>query len=205
VKTDGVPALPFMLCGLLPWNYFSGILQRGGGSLISDARLISKVYFPRLLIPLASTVAVLIDFGVTLAVLAISMACYHIAPTWRICFVPFFLLLTTLIATGVSLWLSALNVKYRDFMYAMPFLIQVWMYASPVVYAMSTIPARWRLIFTLNPASGFIEGFRWSLLGSAHTGLTVQMVALTTVLAFVAFVSGVFFFRRVERQFADFV
>jgi lipopolysaccharide transport system permease protein len=201
LPSDGSPYILFVFSGLLAWNYFAGALQRAGNSLITDSRLISKVYFPRLLIPLASTAAVLIDFVVTLAVFAVLMVIFHVPPTWRLLALPFFLVLTTLVAVGVSLWLSAFNVQYRDFMYAMPFLIQVWMYASPVVYATSLVPERWRSLFSLNPAVGFIEGFRWSLLGSS--ALTPSMVLATTAVGALVFVSGAYVFRRVERGFAD--
>ncbi len=203
LPSDGVPYLLFVFCSLLPWNYFAGALSRAGNSLITDARLISKVYFPRLLIPLSSTGAVLIDFAVSLSVLLVLMSLYRYPPTWRVVAVPFFLLLTTLLATGVSLWLSALNVKYRDFSYAMPFLIQAWLYATPVAYASSIVPEHWRGLYALNPAVGFIEGFRWSLLG--RSALTTGMVATTTIIALLVFVGGAYFFRRTERGFADVV
>lgn len=203
LPSDDSPYILFVFCGLLPWNYFAGALQRAGNSLITDSRLISKVYFPRLLIPFASTFAVLIDFGVTLVVLFGLMLLYGVSPTWQILTLPFFLLMTTLCATGVSLWLSALNVQYRDFVYAMPFIIQVWMYGSPVVYATSIVPEELRWIYSLNPAVGFIEGFRWALLG--RSALTWEMTMATLIVSVVAFVSGAFFFRRVERGFADVV
>ena len=199
--SDGLPYPLFVFTGMLPWNFFAGTLQRAGNSLLTDARLISKVYFPRLLIPLASTGAVLIDFAVTLLVLIGLLFYYQISPSWRLVTVPFFLLITTLTAVGVSLWLSALNVRYRDFLYAIPFLIQVWMYASPVAYATTIVPENWQWIYSLNPAVGFIEGFRWSLLGKGV--LTPLMVILSSVAASILFVSGLYFFRRVERSFAD--
>jgi lipopolysaccharide transport system permease protein len=186
---------------LLPWNLFAGALQRAGNSLVTDARLISKVYFPRLIIPLASTGAVLIDFVVTLAVLVVLMAIYRVPLTWHVLALPFFLLQTAVLGVGVSLWLSALNVQYRDFMYALPFLVQVWMYASPVVYSASLVPERWRLLFSLNPAVGFIEGFRWALLGT--NSLTPAMVAVTTVMGLLILLGGAYVFRRIERGFAD--
>jgi lipopolysaccharide transport system permease protein len=201
MPSDGAPYVPFIFCGLLPWNLFAGTLQRAGNSLVGDSRLISKVYFPRLLIPLASAIAVLVDFVVTLAVLVVLMAAYRVVPTWRIVALPAFLLLALMAATGTSLWLSALNVKYRDFMYALPFLIQIWMYASPVVYPASLIPADLRTLYGLNPAAGFIEGFRWSLLG--RSALTGEMLAATVCVSAALFIGGAFFFRRVERQFAD--
>ncbi len=201
LPSDGLPYPLFVFTGMLPWNFFAGTLQRAGNSLLTDARLISKVYFPRLLIPLASTGAVLIDFAVTLLVLIGLLFYYQISPSWRLATVPFFLLITTLTAVGVSLWLSALNVRYRDFLYAIPFLIQVWMYASPVAYATTIVPENWQWIYSLNPAVGFIEGFRWSLLGKGV--LTPLMVILSSVAASILFVSGLYFFRRVERSFAD--
>jgi lipopolysaccharide transport system permease protein len=203
LPSDGQPYLLFVFAGLLPWNFFAGVLQRAGDSLIRDGALIRKVYFPRLLLPLSSTAAVLVDLLVALAVLTVLMAVYQVAPTWRAVALPFFLLLTALTASGVSLWLSALNVQYRDFVYALPFLIQVWMYASPVAYATSLVPERWRALYSLNPAVGFIEGFRWALLG--RSALTPEMVAMTAVAALAAFLSGALFFRRVERRFADVV
>ncbi len=136
-----------------------------------------------------------------LVVLVILMFLYQVAPTWRLMTLPFFLLLTILAATGISLWLSALNVQYRDFMYALPFLIQVWMYASPIVYPISLVPAQWRLLYSINPAVGFIEGFRWALLG--RSALSLDIVAITTIISLLAFLSGALFFRRVERRFAD--
>ncbi len=201
LPSDGYPYILFVFAGLLPWNLFSASLQRAGNSLVGNSNLISKVYFPRMLVPLASNGAILIDFAVSFAVLVILMLVYHMAPTWRIVALPFFLLITMATAVGTSLWFSALNVYYRDFMYALPFLVQAWTYASPVAYAISIVPAQWRWLFSLNPAVGFIEGFRWALLGSS--GLTFEMVAISTLSALVFFFSGVFIFRRIERGFAD--
>jgi lipopolysaccharide transport system permease protein len=201
LPSDGTPYMLFVFSALLPWNFCAGALQRAGNSLLNDSRLISKVYFPRLLIPLSSTLAVLLDFLVTLVVFAALMPVYGVAPTWRLITLPFFLLLTGLVAVGASLWLSAFNVKYRDFMYATPFLIQVWMYASPVVYATSLVPPAWRLVYGLNPAVGFIEGFRWALLGAS--AVTPAMVAVTLIVGLGVFVSGAYVFRRIERSFAD--
>jgi lipopolysaccharide transport system permease protein len=201
LPSDGHPYLLFVFSGVVVWNYFAAVLQRAGNSLITDQRLITKVYFPRLAIPLASTFSASIDLAVSLVVLAIFMAFYGIVPTWHILALPFFILLTAITATGVSLWLSALNVKYRDFAHAMPFLIQVWMFASPVAYATSLVPERYRLIYSLNPAVAFIEGARWSILGSS--ALTQSMVVIASGFALVVFIAGAFFFRRVERGFAD--
>ncbi len=201
LPSDGQPYLLFVFSGLVIWNYFAAVLQRAGNSLITDQRLITKVYFPRLAIPLASTFSALIDLIVALVVLGIFMAFYRVAPTWRLLTLPFFIALAALTATGVSLWLSALNVKYRDFAHAMPFILQVWMFASPVAYAAALVPEKYRLLYSINPAVAFVEGARWAILGSSS--VTVPMVVLTTVLALFVFVGGAFFFRRTERGFAD--
>jgi lipopolysaccharide transport system permease protein len=201
LPSDGHPYLLFIFGGVAVWNYFAGVLQRAGNSLITDSRLITKVYFPRLAIPLASTFSALIDLGVSLAVLGVLMGIYRVTPTWRILTLPLFIALAAVTATGVSLWLAALNVRYRDFVHAMPFMLQAWMFASPVAYATTIVPERWRLLYGLNPAVAFIEGTRWAVLGSSS--LTLQMVGVAVVLSAVVFVGGAYFFRRVERTFAD--
>lgn len=201
LPSDGHPYILFVFAGVAIWNYFSAVLQRAGNSLITDARLITKVYFPRLAIPLASTFSALIDLAVSLGVLGVLMLIYGVAPTWRILTLPLFIGLAALTATGVSLWLSALNVRYRDFVHAMPFLIQVWMFTSPVVYATTIVPEKWRLVYGVNPAVAFIEGMRWAVLGTSS--VTPQMVAIATAFSIVVFVGGAFFFRRAERGFAD--
>ena len=203
LPSDGHPYILFVFSGIVAWNYFAAVLQRAGNSLIGDSRLITKVYFPRLAIPLASTFSAMIDLAVSLGVLLVLMLVYGVPLTWRLLALPFFVGLTALTATGVSLWLSALNVRYRDFTHAMPFLIQVWMFASPVVYATTIVPQRWRLAYSVNPAVAFIEGFRWSVLGSSS--VTWSMVVITSLVALVVFIGGAFFFRRVERGFADLV
>ena len=201
LPSDGHPYIVFVFTGVLVWNYFAQVLQRAGNSLITDARLITKVYFPRLAIPLASTFSALIDLCVALVVLAVLMLVYGIPPTWRLLTLPLFVGLAAVTATGVSLWLSALNVKYRDFVHAMPFMLQVWMFASPVAYATSIVPEKWRLLYSLNPAVAFIEGTRWAVLGTSS--IRIEMVILTAVVSLTIFVAGAFFFRRVERGFAD--
>lgn len=203
LPSDGHPYLAFVFTGVVIWNYFAAILQRAGNSLITDQRLITKVYFPRLAIPFASTFSAAIDLLVSLGVLAVILMIYGIAPTWRLVAFPFFIVLTAVAATGVSLWLSALNVKYRDFMYALPFLVQVWMFASPVAYATTLVPARLRILYGLNPVVAVIEGARWSVLGSSS--MTAGIVVVSIALSIVLFVGGAFFFRRVERGFADVV
>jgi lipopolysaccharide transport system permease protein len=201
LPSDGHPYLLFVFSGILIWQYFAAVLQRAGNSLITDQRLITKVYFPRLAIPLASTFSALIDLCVSLVVVAAFMVIYRVAPTWKLLAFPGFVLLAAITATGVSLWLSALNVKYRDFAHATPFLLQVWMFASPVAYATSIVPERFRDIYALNPAVAFIEGARWSILGDSS--LTGSMVVTSAAIGVTLFIAGAFFFRRVERGFAD--
>jgi len=193
--------LLFVFSGVVVWNYFAAVIQRAGNSIITDQRLITKVYFPRLAIPLASTFSALIDLVVSLVVLAVFMIAYRVAPTWQLLALPLFIILAAVTATGVSLWLSALNVKYRDFVHAMPFLLQVWMFASPVAYAATLVPEKYRLLYSLNPAVAFIEGARWSILG--RSSLTPQMILIASALAILVFIGGAFFFRRTERGFAD--
>lgn len=201
LPSDGLPYILFVFAGLLPWNLFSASLSRAGGSLVGSASLISKVYFPRVLVPLASVGAILIDFAVAAVVLVLLMIVYGVTPSLRVLTVPFFLLLTLLTSMGVSLLISALSVYYRDFLFALPFVIQFWTYASPVAYAMSIVPEQWRWLFSLNPAVAFIEGFRWALLGS--TGLTFEIVVISAVSSVVFFIGGLVVFRRIERGFAD--
>ncbi len=201
MPSEGLPYILFVFAGLLPWNLFSSSLSRGGASLVSNAGLISKIYFPRMLVPIASVGAILVDFAVGLTVMLVLIGVYRIPLTWRLAALPGFLLLTLFASMGVSLLISALNVYYRDFMFALPFVIQAWTYASPVVYSMSIVPERWRWLLSLNPAIGFIEGFRWSLLGS--NVLTPKMLIISALSTFVFFILGFIVFRRVERGFAD--
>jgi lipopolysaccharide transport system permease protein len=201
LPSDGEPYLLFVFCGLTAWTYFSNSMQRASNSLIRNSQLVSKVYFPRMLIPLATMFAVLVDFAVMIVMLFIFMGIYRFPATLRLVAIPGFLLLMMLAATGVALWFSAVSVKYRDTSYALPFFAQIWMYASPVVYPTSMVPARWQSLFALNPAVGFVEGFRWAVLG--HSALNLNIFLLTIVMSLFLFFSGAFFFRRVERGFAD--
>lgn len=201
LPSSGIPYLPFVFAGMLPWNLFAGALQRAGNSLISDSKLISKVYFPRMAIPVASSAAVLIDFLVALVVMFCLLPVYGIPLTANLLFLPLLLILTLLLSIGVSLFLSALNVYYRDFMYALPFVIQVWMYATPVVYSADLIPGPLKSVFALNPMVGVIDGFRWALLGLGDFPLTSLLLSL--VIGMIVFVGGALVFQRVERNFAD--
>ena len=203
LPSDGVPYLLFVFCGLTAWRYFSETAQRSSNSLVNNAQLVSKVYFPRMLIPLSHTFSALVDFGVMLIMLFVIMAIYRVPPTLRLAAIPGFLFLTAMTATGVSLWFSALSVKYRDCNYALPFFLQIWMYASPIIYPTSMVSPRWQALFALNPVVGFVEGFRWSVLG--RSALNPAMFWITVAMSVFALLSGAFFFRRVERTFADII
>lgn len=201
IPSDGIPYPIFSYAALLPWNYFAQALSRSGASLVGDSNLLSKVYFPRLIIPLATVITPLFDFAISFFILLIMMTWYGVTPTWGIIAMPFFLLLALMVALSVSLWLAPLNVRFRDVGYAIPFLIQIWMYASPIVYPVSLVPEQWRLLYGLNPMAGVIEGFRWALLGSKSPNLL--LVGVSILLTSFLILAGVIFFKRMERTFAD--
>jgi len=201
LPTDGLPYILFAYAGLVGWNYFSGAVERAGSSLITQTNLITKIYFPRMLIPLSSMVSVLVDLVVTLVVMLGMLLAFGLLPSWQVFALPLFLLLIALTAAGVGLWLSALGVYYRDFVYAIPFLIQIWLYASPVVYSTSIVPENLRWLYALNPMVSGIEGVRWSVLGRGI--LNEQMMVTSTLVALLIFLSGLFLFKRVESNFAD--
>jgi len=202
IPSDGVPYPLFVLAALLPWMLFAEGLTRSTTSMVTNANIMTKVYFPRLIMPLSSIISPLVDFGVSFIILLAMMVYYGYAPTLNIIFLPLFLLLALATSLGVGLWLSALNVKYRDFQYIVPFLIQIGMYASPVVYASSLVPASLRVWYGLNPMTGVIEGFRWALLGN---GAPSAMVLVSVGMVIVLLVSGMFYFRRMEQYYADIV
>jgi len=201
VPTDGIPRPIFTFVALLPWNYFAGAFSHATNGVVAEAGLISKVYFPRLIIPLAGVISGFVDLAISFVVLLGMMVYYGIAPHWGVVLLPAFLLLAAATAFGVALWLSALNARYRDIGQLIPFLIQVWMYASPIAYPVSQVPEKYRLIYSLNPMVGVIEGFRWGLLGKQTDSLSVIAVSSVVVLAIL--VSGVAFFKRMEQSFAD--
>jgi lipopolysaccharide transport system permease protein len=177
IPSDGLPYAIFSYTALLPWNYFSQAIARSGDSLVGDANLIKKVYFPRLIIPLASVSSPLVDFCFSFLVLLAMLAWFGIAPGWGVLILPLFLVLAFMTALAVGLWLSHLNARYRDIRYAIPFLIQLWMYASPVVYSVNMVPEKWRLIFSLNPLARVIEGFRWALLGKGDPAIGAILIS----------------------------
>jgi lipopolysaccharide transport system permease protein len=201
--SSDIPYPVFSFAGLLPWQFFAGALSRSGVSLVGNAHLLTKVYFPRLVIPISAVLAGLVDLGISFLVLMGLMAAYGIAPTWHVVFLPLFVVLAFATALAVSLWLSALNVLYRDVQYVIPFLVQLWMFVSPVIYPISQIPAGpLRVAFALNPMTGVIGGFRWALLGQQFPG---RYMWLSIAVVVVLFVSGLFYFKRMERVFADVV
>lgn len=201
VSSDDVPYPIFSYTALLPWGMFSKALNDAGRSLVTSRTIITKIYFPRLVIPLSSVLASLVDFFIAFIVLLGLMWYFHITPTASVWALPFLLLLALMSALGVGLWLSALNVSYRDIGYILPFLTQLWFYVTPVVYPASKVPDQWKLIYALNPMAGVVEGFRWALLNTSTA--PGPMIAVSSAISFVILVSGIFYFRRMERTFAD--
>jgi lipopolysaccharide transport system permease protein len=202
IPSDGIPYPLFCIAALIPWILFSEGLTRSTMSMVSNANIMTKVYFPRLIMPISGILSPIVDFTVSVIILVLMMVYYGLIPTINIVFLPLFILLTLTTSLGVGLWLSALNVKYRDFQYTIPFIIQLWMYASPVVYPASMIPESIRFLYGLNPMVGVIEGFRWALFGTTFPSLVI-LVSICMVM--VLLISGMFYFRRMERYYADIV
>jgi lipopolysaccharide transport system permease protein len=200
IPSDGLPYPLFCYTALVPWTLFSNALSRGGESVVGNANLVTKVYFPRLLLPLSGVLSPLVDFAIAAMVLVVMIAWYRIPLTLNVLALPFFILLVVCTALAVSVWLSALNVRYRDVRHTIPFLLQVWMFASPISYPVSMV-TEWRLLYSLNPMVGVIEGFRWALLGKQSPDFGV--VAVSTAVVVVLLVAGVVYFRQMERTFAD--
>lgn len=203
VPSDGVPYPIFSFAALLPWQLFANALSNSSNSLVSNSALITKVYFPRIIMPLSSIIAGLVDFLVAFLVLIGMMVYYGITPTSAVYTLPFFLLLALLTSFAVSLWLSALNVKYRDVKYTIPFLTQFWLFVTPIAYPSSLVPEKWKLIYGLNPMAGVVEGFRWALVGTSSLNWYVMSVSVTIVV--VLLVGGLIYFRYMEKTFADIV
>lgn len=201
LPSDGVPYPIFTLSALLPWQLFQYSLTQSSNSLVLNQQLLKKVYFPRLVVPIAAVLDGLVDFAVAFVLLVAMMAYYGLAPGPRVLFLPVFVALATVTALSVGVWLSALNVKFRDVRYVVPFLIQIWMFATPVVYASSIVPEKWRWAYGLNPMVGVVEGFRWALLAKESTIGSSTYVSVAAVA--VILISGLVYFRRAEASFAD--
>src|SRR6185312_15067276 len=200
IPSDGIPYPVFTFCALLPWQLFAHALTESSNSLVGNQNLITKVYFPRLVVPISAVLGGLVDFGVAFAILLVMMLYYGIVPTWAIITLPGFILLAVMTALGVGLWLSALNVQYRDVRYTINFLVQFWLFATPVAYPSSIVPERWRALYGLNPMAGVVEGFRWALLGKQPPG---ALLAVSVAVVIAILFGGLYYFRRMEQEFAD--
>ena len=203
VPSDGLPYPVFSFAALVPWQFFEQGIVQSADSLVINARLVTKVYFPRLTLPIAAVLSGLVDFGVAFAILLVIMAFYGVAPPIQVLTLPLFVLLACVTAVAVGLWLAGLNAKFRDVRYTVPFMTQAWLFLTPVAYPSSLIDEPWRTLYALNPMVGVIEGFRWSLLGSGDA--PSKLILVSSVVAVGLLIGGAFYFRRLERTFADIV
>lgn len=203
IPSGDVPYPVFAFAALVPWTFFATAVALGSNSLVEQERILAKVYFPRLIVPAAAVLACLVDFAIAFAVLLVMMLVYGIVPSAAILTLPFFVVFAALTALAVALWLSALNVQYRDVRYVIPFLVQLWLFVSPVAYPSSLVPEPWDAVYGLNPMAGVIEGFRWALLGEAEPPGAMLAVSVLATAALLA--GGLLYFRRMERSFADVV
>ncbi|MCL5104343.1 MAG: ABC transporter permease [Armatimonadetes bacterium] len=201
-KSPNGPYPIMFFAGMLPWQLFAGAFAASGQSLVGNSQLISKVYFPRMIIPASAVVVNLVDFFISFGILAALMIWYHFVPSWRIATLPVFLLLSMIIAFGAGLWVSALNVRYRDFQHIVPFIVQLGFFVSPVGISIDSIPARWRLLYSLNPMVGVIDGFRWAILGG-NARIYWPGFALSVGLTLLILIAGIRYFRKTEKTFAD--
>lgn len=203
VPSDGIPYPVFTFCALLPWQLFAFALTESSNSLVGNQNLITKVYFPRLVVPISAVLGGLMDFAIAFVILLVMMFYFGIVPGWQIITLPGFIVLAVLTALSVGLWLSALNVQYRDVRYTIGFLVQIWLFATPVAYPSSLVPEKWRPLYGLNPMAGVVEGFRWALLGKAQPPGVLLWVSVAVVV--VLLLGGLYYFRRMEQKFADIV
>ncbi len=203
LPSEGLPYPVFTYCALVPWTYFATALTQSSNSLVDHARLITKVYFPRILVPAGAVIAGLVDLAIAFVVLVGMLLWYGVMPGPAVLLLPFLALLATLTALAVGLWLSALNVQYRDVKYTIPFLVQFWLFVTPVAYSATLVPERWRALYALNPMTGVVEGFRWALLG--HRAAPGPTLVVSTASVLLLLVGGLFYFRRMEQRFADVV
>jgi lipopolysaccharide transport system permease protein len=201
VPSDGLPYPIFSYAALVPWTFFSNGVMQAANTLVSNSNMVKKVYFPRLAMPIASVLAGLVDFVLAFIVLIIMMAFFQIFPTYNVIWLPFFLLLALITSLGVGFWLSAMNAQFRDVRYIVPFMLQAWLFLTPIAYPSSLLDEPWRTIYGLNPMAGVVEGFRWALLGSETAPGPITIVS--TVVAIIVLISGLFYFKRMERTFAD--
>jgi lipopolysaccharide transport system permease protein len=201
IPSDGLPYTVFCYAALVPWTFFANGLSQASDSLVSNSNLIKKVYFPRLVIPIATVLSGIVDFVLAFLVLLGMMFYYGLTPTIHILLLPIFLLLALVTALGVALWLSAMNVQFRDVRYVIPFVVQFWLFATPIAYPSSLLSEPWRTFYGINPMVGVVEGFRWALLGT-HAGLSL-MSLVSSITAVVILITGLFYFRRMEKSFAD--
>ena len=199
---EGVPYALLVMAGMLPWQFFSTALSESSNSLIGNANLISKVYFPRLIVPAGSVITSFVDFLITLGLMGAMMIWYQFAPDWRLLLLPAFIVLALGASFGLGLWLCALNVEYRDFRYIIPFIVQFGLYLSPVAFSSSVVPEKWRLLYALNPMVGVIDGFRWSLL-RGQSPFEFSALSFSVGVTIVLCASGIWYFRKMERTFAD--
>jgi lipopolysaccharide transport system permease protein len=203
VPSDGLPYPMFAMAALVPWTFFANSLTQASNSIVTSANLIRKIYFPRLVLPISAAAGAALDFALAFAVLVGMMAVYGITPTARLAFVPLLALLALITALGVGIWLAALHVQFRDVRHVVPFLVQIWLFCTPVAYPTSLVPPAWRLLYGLNPMVGVVEGFRWALLGSPIS--VGGLLAVSAAASVALLIGGVFYFRRVEITFADVV
>jgi len=202
LPTDGIPYPVFSFTALLPWGLFVTALNQGSRSLVAHNNMVTKIYFPRLILPMSSVFAGLVDFAIAFVILIVLMFYFKVTPAWNLLWtLPLFLLLAIVTALGVALWLSAVNVKYRDVNQALPFLTQFWLFATPVAYSFTNLPETWQIVLSLNPMTGVVNGFRWALLGTGN-GPDI-MLWVSAAISVVIFVSGLFYFRSMEKTFAD--
>jgi len=201
MPSEGIPYPIFAFAGVLPWTYFAEAVRRSGTGLVTDAELVRKVYFPRLIMPLANVISPLLDFCIAFVVLLIMMAIYGIAPSAKILLVIPLMMISALLALSIGLWLGPINVRFRDIKHTLPFIIQIWMYASPIVYPLSMVPEQWQGLYSLNPMVGVIEGFRWAVFDQGEPNFGALAISGTVIVLLLA--GGLVFFRRMERTFAD--
>lgn len=201
IPSDGIPYPVFAFAAVLPWTYFAEAVRRSSTSLVNDSELVRKVYFPRLIMPLATVIAPLVDFLIAMCVLVVLMVFYGIDFSWKLLAIPPLMIVAGLLALSISLWLGPINVRFRDVKHTIPFMMQIWMYASPIVYPLSMIPEEWRWAYSLNPMVGVIEGFRWAVFDRGEPNFMATGISLAVII--VLMLGGLVFFKRAERTFAD--